>query len=1236
MAFSQKLFSSLHNYDNPDTRIGELNRIWYDSVNNVFRIQLDTVTPGGTIIGGGSGGGSGYSLPTTTANRLGGVKIGSNISVANDGTISVTPGTGTGLLVGQSSPTINSPTINDAVFQNTFSIGTQVFYTHPNGFSVNENFDITNLGEQANFTGYHFTSGAGKTGVAFTLARTGNFTDGFGITGDAYNNNFVIGSETANTDYVFKTGIGMPFDVSGGTIIFTINRTGMLTLANGSTLQDIPDDENPQGVFLIVNENSTQFDTGGRTHIPNDLVIKYGGITFVDNSYQTTAWTGYPDQSSNGSKYLSTDGYSVSWQDAKTNQIFQVDPFTSGAGDHFRAGVLADLTNGVTVSTIVGTSGFSTTKTWNFDFAGNLTFPDTTVQTTAYTDTRAKGLFSVTTNSASGGGSLSYSSGVFTFTPAVTYSLPTASTSTLGGVKLDGSTITIDSSGVISSNWPPNNTTGSSGPTVVTIGKNTSAGVFGVSIGAGAGAGNQSGSSTSSSSINIGYNAGNAGQLDHTIAIGSGAGNSSQGRIAIAIGYQAGATSQGNYAIAIGANAGYSNQPANTIILNATSSNLNGVSSQTSSFYVAPVRTDNSPSNVLFYNTTTNEVTYGTLAAAAGTLTGTTLNSTVVSSSLTSVGTLTSLSSGAITTTGTLALNASGGITTNQTTFPLVNTTATTVNFAGAATTISMGASGVTLNVGSGQSGFIFQKLPGGTGAAMFNANITPSTTNYNILTDGGSLTFNTATGGSVYTAVNNSIVTTTSSTGFTVAGTTTIATTLATSAASTATVNLINTGLSGGTLNIGGSTGTINLGGNSSVVTIGGTSQTTISASTIATGVSSGTLNLFNSGLTGTLNFGGVATTINIGTNSTTTSIGSTTVNMTSATAVNIGASTGTTAIKNSATIAGNLGITYTPATTTGTAILTTGKDTQGGTGYFDFLRATNTTSGVSNGTKTMRLDSSGNLQILNNAYTSVIFQVSDAGQQSLGQAASTNNDATTNFISFNNQKTVIYDDGNTHIHNRSANQSIWINTNGGDLRLLQQPSVSGGNAGNSVMVGGDQSSTATAFLNVLGSKSYSITGYGYLSTGGAGHIDGNSGTVGYGIYCSNRIQSGEVDVASDERVKNIQGTIPLDKALQFVRTVNGILYTWRPGFGDEGLKSGFSAQSVHKAGFDHMIGHIPNDRVEGTVDDDGWTHPDKFQLTMGYNQAIPYHHEVIKHLLDRIEQLEEMVGKLTNGNNQ
>jgi len=63
---------------------------------------------------------------------------------------------------------------------------------------------------------------------------------------------------------------------------------------------------------------------------------------------------------------------------------------------------------------------------------------------------------SVTTAVASATSSLTYNSGtgVFTFTPSsvTAYSLPTATTSVLGGVKIDGSTITI-SGGVITANY---------------------------------------------------------------------------------------------------------------------------------------------------------------------------------------------------------------------------------------------------------------------------------------------------------------------------------------------------------------------------------------------------------------------------------------------------------------------------------------------------------------------------------------------------------------------------------------------------------------------------------------------------------------------------------------------------------------------------------------------------------------------------------------------------------------
>lgn len=76
---------------------------------------------------------------------------------------------------------------------------------------------------------------------------------------------------------------------------------------------------------------------------------------------------------------------------------------------------------------------------------------------------------------------------------------------------------------------------------------------------------------------------------------------------------------------------------------------------------------------------------------AASGLSGTTLPATLVSSSLTSVGTLTSL-----TVSGTTTLDS---VVASSASFNLVNTTATTVNFAGAATALSIGAATGTTTV---------------------------------------------------------------------------------------------------------------------------------------------------------------------------------------------------------------------------------------------------------------------------------------------------------------------------------------------------------------------------------------------------------------------------------------------------------------------------------------------------------------------------------------------------------
>jgi hypothetical protein len=89
----------------------------------------------------------------------------------------------------------------------------------------------------------------------------------------------------------------------------------------------------------------------------------------------------------------------------------------------------------------------------------------------------------------------------------------------------------------------------------------------------------------------------------------------------VAIGASAGQTSQGTYAVAIGSGAGANAQGNNSIILNATGANLNQTVENT--FTVAPVRNDTSNiAEVMFYNATSKEVTYGNTISIAGNITG--------------------------------------------------------------------------------------------------------------------------------------------------------------------------------------------------------------------------------------------------------------------------------------------------------------------------------------------------------------------------------------------------------------------------------------------------------------------------------------------------------------------------------------------------------------------------------------------------------------------------------------
>jgi hypothetical protein len=89
----------------------------------------------------------------------------------------------------------------------------------------------------------------------------------------------------------------------------------------------------------------------------------------------------------------------------------------------------------------------------------------------------------------------------------------------------------------------------------------------------------------------------------------------------VAIGYAAAQINQGASAVAIGFYAGQTSQANNSIILNATGSALNQTTANT--FTVAPVRNDvANTAQVMFYNTTSKEITYGNTISVAGNITG--------------------------------------------------------------------------------------------------------------------------------------------------------------------------------------------------------------------------------------------------------------------------------------------------------------------------------------------------------------------------------------------------------------------------------------------------------------------------------------------------------------------------------------------------------------------------------------------------------------------------------------
>lgn len=130
-----------------------------------------------------------------------------------------------------------------------------------------------------------------------------------------------------------------------------------------------------------------------------------------------------------------------------------------------------------------------------------------------------------------------------------------------------------------------------------------------IAIGFAAGFGSQGGLS-----IAIGNSAGVSNQQAFAVALGNGAGFSNQGNNTVAIGDAAGEFNQGDYSIAIGTLAGTTNQAEKSIVINASGVQLDAATSGT--LHIDPIRPAVSP-NVVYYDTSTKEVTYSPFVLAS-------------------------------------------------------------------------------------------------------------------------------------------------------------------------------------------------------------------------------------------------------------------------------------------------------------------------------------------------------------------------------------------------------------------------------------------------------------------------------------------------------------------------------------------------------------------------------------------------------------------------------------------